>query len=244
MNRLIIFAGALLIMIAIVTVMLGTEYASAQDARPGSSVQPTPTIPMDPGRVTLTQSDDGTTVITHTVGNATVNVEVYPPVEEKEVVEIVVFEITDATAVCNSVTKAVGLKHSPENFGRNQILTADAHIWRSDSDFIDFGEVKDTGRQGTEYLILNMSLNENMTEFTGHGVVADSIRGLCSARDAPVEDMIFPIIVTGTCGAGTSYLNGTTITHTPGTFRMEGQSANSFTVTSTAPDFYSYCYRK
>ena len=252
MNRLKILAGTILIMLGLLTVTLGMGYAQDGDVNNDNAMigngsnQPTPPVLMPEGTITqvfVNGTEDGSMVVSHMVGNTTLNIEIHPPTEEKEVIDTVIFEITAATLNCNSLTTTAYLNHVPENFGS---AYSDAHIWRSNSDFIDFGGLSETGRIGADYLILNMSINEDMTEFTGHGVISNTHGFLCyKERYSPLEDVLFPLQITGTCGAGTSYTNDAgVIVHTPGTFFLEGLSSNGFNVTATSPDFYSYCYRQ
>ena len=217
-----------------------------------SAQVPEPPLPMDEGMITITPLNNGAMVMSSMSGNTTVNIEVHPPDEEKETVDVVVIDYKNMKLTCASgTTHNVRINHFEEDWGRyyNQ---PDSSMMFSNDRIVDHGSLI-ANSASDEYVIFELTLNDNMTEFEGTGVIfSDETDQICG------EDYMFPIRMSGTCGAGTSFMNGTVSTYTPGTFLIEGLSSAGYNITGevptytysdragkfveATPQFYSYCY--
>ena len=262
MNRLKILASAILIMTGLLTVTLGMVYAQNGDVNNDNAMvgngsnQPTPPVLMPEGTITqvfVNGTEDGSMVVSHMVGNTTLNIEIHPPTEEKEKTDIVVLELDRTSVLCRIHPERIQITHIEDSWAYH--IEPDSSIMMSSDRIVDHGRMRtNEGSPDFQYVIFDISINEDMTAFEGHGVVfSNNVVNTCGG------DPVFPIRISGPCGAGMSFQNGTSIDQTPGTFLMEGLSADSYNVTAEVPtyttnrsghlveaepEFYSYCYRR
>ena len=223
-----------------------------------SAQVPEPPLPMDEGMITITPLNDGAMLMSSMSGNTTVNIEVHPPVEGEKVVDVVMFDTEATTLTCpDGRTGAVLFESNHGGAGYYEFQQGTGvEMWSSDREpFIDHGALH--GFFGfknirTTYLIYDISLSEDKSQFIGYGVISnlDIMDTACGINLSVLDisagtdnEVFFPIRVTGTCGAGLiTDVNGTDV-RASGTLLIESLSANGYNITSTTPDFYSVCHQ-
>ena len=102
------------------------------------------------------------------------------------------------------------------------------------------------------YIIIDMEINEDSTEFTGIGLMFNGIRNFCvsdfrynQTHYIGQTDQIFPIEIRGTCNVGISVedTQTSTIEKTEGSFNITSLSPKGISYTATSPWYYSYCLK-